>query len=288
MSMKVLSLFDGCSCARLALSSLGVSCDYYASEIDKYAQRVSDSNFADIHRLGDINNIDFKALGKFDLVIGGSPCTDLSISKRDRKGLAGDQSALFYKFLEAVETIKPTYFLLENVASMSKANKEEISRLMGVTPVNINSSLLTAQLRNRLYWCNWEVSQPADRGIELCNILENGWTDKAKSLCLDASYFKGASARHYLSKSVRQLVFNNWPADYGDAELRYSKGARLTPDIQYRPDGSRLLTSVECERLQGIPDNFTAGVSNTQRYKMIGNGFTVPVISHILKEIVAA
>lgn len=286
--MRVLSLFDGCSCARLALSSLGIPCDYYVSEIDRYAQIVSDSNFADIYRLGDINNIDFRSLGKFDLVIGGSPCTDMTINKRNRKGLAGDQSSLFYKFLEAVEIIRPTYFLLENVASMSNANKEEISRLMGVTPVNINSSLLTAQLRNRLYWCNWNVPQPADLGIKLRSILEDGWTDRVKSVCLDATYFKGSSARHYLSKSVRQLVFNDWPLEYGEATLGYRSGARLTPEISYRPDASRLLTPIECERLQGIPDNFTESVSKTQRYKMIGNGFTVPVISHILKEIVAA
>ena len=122
--MRVLSLFDGISCGRVALerADIAVEC-YYASEIDKYAEAVSQKNYSDIIRLGDVRNIDFtQFIGKIDLIIGGSPCQDLSIAKQNRQGLSGERSVLFWKFVEAVKTIKPKYFLLENVASMSKEN----------------------------------------------------------------------------------------------------------------------------------------------------------------------
>lgn len=147
--MRVLSLFDGISCGRVALLRAKIAVNaYFASEIDKYAIKISEKNYPDIVRLGDIRKIDFSQfIGKIDLIIGGSPCQDLSIAKQNRQGLNGERSGLFWKFVEAIQTIKPKYFLLENVASMSKENLEIISKALGVEPVLINSSLVSAQQR---------------------------------------------------------------------------------------------------------------------------------------------
>lgn len=151
--MRVLSLFDGISCGRIALERAGILVEsYYASEVDKYAISVAQKNYPDTIQLGDINTIDFKQfVGKIDLIIGGSPCQDLSVAKQNREGLSGKQSGLFWKFVEALETIKPRFFLLENVASMSKENKDIISKALGVEPILINSALVSAQQRKRLY-----------------------------------------------------------------------------------------------------------------------------------------
>ena len=132
--MRVLSLFDGISCGRLALERAGIPVEvYYASEIDKYAIKVSEKNYPDIIRLGDVREIDFsRFIGKIDLIIGGSPCQDLSIAKKNRQGLEGEKSGLFWKFVEAVKTIKPKYFMLENVASMSNENKQIITDTLGI------------------------------------------------------------------------------------------------------------------------------------------------------------
>ena len=118
--MRVLSLFDGISCGRIALERAGILVEsYYASEVDKYAISVAQKNYPDTIQLGDINTIDFKQfVGKIDLIIGGSPCQDLSVAKQNREGLSGKQSGLFWKFVEALETIKPRFFLLENVANV--------------------------------------------------------------------------------------------------------------------------------------------------------------------------
>lgn len=188
--MRVLSLFDGISCGRVALERAGISADtYYASEIDKYAIAISQKNYPDIIRLGDVRDIDFSQfIGKIDLIMGGSPCQDLSIAKKNRQGLSGERSGLFWKFVEAVEIIKPKYFLLENVASMSKENRDIITNTLRVEPVLINSALVSAQQRKRLYWCNWEVTQPKDKGIYLKDILEKGLAMTDKSYCLTARY----------------------------------------------------------------------------------------------------
>lgn len=146
--IRVLSLFDGISCGRVALERAGIPVEvYYASEIDKYAIQITQKNYPNTIQLGDINNIDFtQFIGKVDLIMGGSPCQDLSIAGK-RKGLAGERSGLFYKFVEAIEVIKPKYFLLENNYGMPQEAYEEMSRLMGCYPIMINSALLSAQTR---------------------------------------------------------------------------------------------------------------------------------------------
>lgn len=288
--MNVLSLFDGMSCGQIALERAGIKVDtYYASEIDKYAIQITQKNYPGTIQLGDINNINLKQFDNIDLLIGGSPCQDLSIAKKDRQGINGSKSGLFWKYIEALKSVKPKYFLFENVASMKKIDRDIISKELGVQPISINSSLVSALNRERLYWTNIpNIIQPENKNIYVVDILQDdleienkyyltdiaverlvkinirakekglGYKDciiddlnNSKFLCLDANYFKGADGK-------RSVI--------------------LAKDL-------RMATPVECERLQTLPDNYTEGVSNTQRYKMLGNGWTVDVIAHIFKYI---
>lgn len=202
--MKVLSLFDGISCARVALDRARIPVEaYYASEIDKYASAVSRKNYQDIIRVGDVKNLwinkkwngdtDITCLGgKVDLLIGGSPCQDLSISKRDRKGLDGEKSGLFWEYVRILRELKPKYFILENVASMPKEAKDIISRELEVEPIMINAALVSAQQRKRLFWTNIKgVILPEDKGILLRDILEpkvsDEYTVRPKSNTIRAS-----------------------------------------------------------------------------------------------------
>jgi DNA-cytosine methyltransferase len=170
--MRVLSLFDGISCARVALDRAGLPVsEYLACEIDKHAIKVSTKNYPDIVHLGDVRTV--HDVGAIDLLIGGSPCTDLSIAKNNRQGLAGEHSSLFWEYVRILEEVKPTWFILENVASMPKADKEIITETLGVEPVMINAALVSAQSRKRLFWTNLPQSGlPADRGILLKDILQ--------------------------------------------------------------------------------------------------------------------
>jgi DNA (cytosine-5)-methyltransferase 3A len=207
--MNVLSLFDGMSCGRIALERLGIKVDnYYASEIDKYAMKVSAANYPDIIQVGDITKLDLSTLPKIDLIMGGSPCQGFSVAG---KGLAFDdpRSALFFEFVRCVSELKPKYFLLENVR-MKKEYLDVISEYMGVEPIMINSALVSAQNRVRFYWTNIPgVEQPEQRGIVLRDILETQTNEKpvkdternqrhyrnddAKSLCMTATMYKGAN-----------------------------------------------------------------------------------------------
>lgn len=314
--MIVLSLFDGMSCGRLALERNGVKVDkYYSSEVDKYAIKVSEDNYPDVVRLGDVTewkdwDIDW---GSIDLLIGGSPCQGFSFAG---KQLAFDdpRSKLFFTFLDIKNHIQPLNpnlkFILENV-KMKKETLDAISGLMGVQPVFINSSLVSAQNRQRFYWCSSEVRQPEDKEIKLPDILESGIVDRDKSFCVDANYFKGGNLKSYFEKHRRQLVMyqpckvserggrltvcgTRGDDKLGEVVRGYevsadSKSGCLTTVLKdnYVCEDYvvRKLTPVECERLQTVPDNYTKAVSNTQRYKMLGNGWTVDVICHIIKEI---
>jgi DNA (cytosine-5)-methyltransferase 3A len=300
LKMKILSLFDGCSCGRVALERVGISVEaYYASEIDKHAEAISRKNYPDIIRLGDIKDITQPP--KCDLVIGGSPCTSLSIAARQKEsGLEKGESTLFWEFIRVLKLMKPEHFLFENVASMKKTDRDKISEILGVEPVMINSALVSAQQRKRLYWANFPITQPCDKGLMLKDILQDGYSEREKSLCLTATDYK-ASIQQYLEKGARQMVFTK-PIRVANYSGKNSQGYRV-----YSVDGKSVtlasragglgaktglyevlkgygskLTPVEAERLQTLPDNYTEGVSATQRCKMIGNGFTVDVIVHIL------
>lgn len=446
--MNILSLFDGISCGRVALDRAGISVNkYYASEIDKYAIQISQKNYPDIIRLGDVNNwedwdIDWSSI---DLILAGSPCQGFSFAG---KQLAFDdkRSALFFRFAEIlahVQSINPDVkFLLENVR-MKKDYERVITSVVGVEPIMINSALVSAQNRKRLYWCNWHVEQPDDNGILLkdiihenivitgcseipkfnCNpsgrgmngmvtpvtatksltlttnkgegskiaipfdsvigirqkprgknkggvyadkspaLTRNSWehnnhlmfaVDKEKSNCITSSIGR-TTDREYFYKNQGQLVYCLQPyivpfdktlqildkevikgkigyfrtdsqanrvysihgkavtlcgdAGGGAAKMEQYLFGCITPDrIEKKQNGQRFsdgkkfytltsqdkhgvlidgyirkLTPIECERLQTLPDKYTEGVSNTQRYKCLGNGWTVDVITHILK-----
>jgi len=381
--INVLSLFDGMSCGQIALDKLGVEVDkYYASEIDKYAMTIAKKNYPNILHIGDVTQVDGTKLDKIDLMIGGSPCQGFSFAGK-QLNFKDPRSALYFEFVRLLKETKPKYFLLENVR-MKKEFQAIITKDLGVEPIMINSSLLSAQNRVRLYWTNIpNVTQPNDLGIVLKDIIEDGVTDRTKSHCLDANYFKGGNLKSYFEKHRRQLIFSkDGLCHVGDADLKgndsikrvyhpdgksptlttmqgghrepkvlvksiqvgtvnkggqgdriYSpegKGISLTAQSggtagngnmlivggafrgRYQEDGSikqeleirsdektntvttvqkdnvvisnatyRKLTCLECERLMTVPDNYTEGVSNTQRYKMLGNGWSVDVIKHI-------
>jgi len=466
--MNILSLFDGISCGRLAFERAGIPVDkYYSSEIDKYAIQVTQKNRPDTIQIGDVNAVNFaEYAGKIDIIIGGSPCQDLSIAKQNREGLRGKRSGLFWRYVDALAAIRPKWFLLENVASMRNEDRDAITEtLKRIYPdtqcVMINSALVSAQQRKRYYWTNWYVEQPEDKGILLKDILEtdgigcrvigrrtdeNGirhddWdtktkqrveinkdpqkancistvskdsmvaeplvpfvesklsdieqkfgeiptmfnpynkqkiTDKAptqtaqcgsqtksstvlivepvnletyfrnfgtkgkiippdaeKTQTLTASMGCGGGNTPLLAEPVKPnrvggfyeqvtrwgIYDKNGTSPTLTASMGMGGGfvpmvsepvedQKETPDGVYSvqnksiyltkngqkkgpyainlPDGNyviRKLTPIECERLQTLPDNWTAGISNSQRYKAIGNGWTVDVIAHILKQI---
>lgn len=280
--MNVLSLFDGMSCGQIALKRLGAKVDnYYASEIDKYAIKVAKKNFPNTIHLGDVQQVMWPESfdgHKIDLLIGGSPCQGFSFAGK-QLNFDDPRSALFFEFVRLLKECKPKYFMLENVR-MKQEFQDIISSYLGVRPIMINSSLLSAQNRVRLYWTNIpNVTQPQDMGIVLKNILEDGFVDRDKAHCLDANYFKGGNLKSYFEKHRRQLVFTkDGICHVGDADI---KDNVVTVNNMYY----RKLTPLECERLQTVPDGYTEGVSNTQRYKMLGNGWTVDVIAHIFKNI---
>jgi len=298
--MKVLSLFDGISCARVALERAGIPVELYiASEIDKYAIQISSKNYPDIVHVGDVKDIagvkDPLSCYSYDLLIGGSPCQDLSIAKRNRKGLSGDRSGLFWEYVRILLSCNPKYFILENVASMPKEAMEEITDILGVQPIMINASLVSAQNRKRLFWTNIpNVTQPSDKGILLKDILINGIAEREKSLVVTATYSR-ACPQDYFGKSSRQLIKVGHFNKGGQGDRVYSiQGKSVTLSALGGGRGAktglyetnlgtyRKLHPIECERLQGLPDNYTEGVSNTQRYKTLGNAFNVDVVAHIL------
>ena len=347
--MNVLSLFDGMSCGQIALKKLGVPVkNYFASEIDKFAIKVAKANFPDMVHLGDVQNVktsgqylldEFDCGHKIDLLIGGSPCQGFSFAGK-QLNFEDPRSQLFFEYIRLLKALKPKYFMLENVR-MSKQSQQIITEYLGVEPVEINSNLVSAQNRRRLYWTNIPVDGlPEDKGTVLANILEDGYTDREKSYCLDASYYKGGGAsnvRLYFEKSRRQIVFGSGMNVIGTATdikgresirrvygvdgkaptLLATTGGNTQPKILQRARGFnkgglkaldgktptistsawehnnhltldegttwRKLSPVECERLQTVPDGYTDHVSNTQRYKMLGNGWTVDVVKHLFK-----
>jgi DNA-cytosine methyltransferase len=283
--INVLSLFDGISCGRIALERAGIKVNnYFASEIDKHAIKVTQHNYPNTIQLGDVREIKAENLPKIDLLIGGSPCQGFSFAG---KGLNFEdpRSKLFFEFARLKNEIKPKYFLLENV-KMKTEHQNIISEILGVKPILINSELVSAQSRERLYWTNIPITQqPTDRCILLKDIIEDGFIDRSKAYCIDANYWKGGNFTQYYKKARRQLVFKDKSQtilstiykENAKSMLQRKKLGLVISDGDY----ARKLTPIECERLQTVPDNYTSCVSDTQRYKMLGNGWTVDVIAHI-------
>ena len=308
----VLSLFDGLAGARLALDRADIPVKtYYSSEIDKYAIKVSSTNYPDIVQLGDINNWHNWDIDQPDLIIGGSPCTGFSVAGK-HLNFEDPQSKLFFVYIDILAHYRPRYFLLENV-KMKKEWRDRITSCVqeiypDVEPILINSALVSAQNRSRYYWTNIpDVAQPDDKGILLKDIIHDGFVDRDKSYACTASG-NYTSPDNYYERKRGQIVFKdieffndyikNSPVSIvGTKRERSLPGQRIIIDSKFsilRANGERegitqdnvkyrKLDPVEYERLQTIPDNYTNHASNTQRYKMIGNGFTIDVIAHILK-----
>jgi DNA (cytosine-5)-methyltransferase 3A len=386
--MNVLSLFDGMSCGQQALEQAGIKVEnYFASEIDKYAIQVTMANYPNTKQLGSVVDVNAADLPKIDLLIGGSPCQSFSFAGK-RKGMSTKdeqeiltlehylelksdgfefegQSYLFWEYMRLLNETKPKYFLLENV-KMSKKWKDTLSKAIGVEPILINSNLLSAQNRQRLYWTNIpNIEQPKDKDILLKDIIEQE---------VDSKYFLSEKSMAWLNNRIEKkhkfipripnqieksnclkvggkgvddlIVHNMMPrsstnGNGGSGHLSRNDGKTYCLDtgrtnsgsihikseeidvigcgirgrnngkgiyksnLEFRNDGKsntlllntntslakvnlriRRLTPIECERLQTVRDNYTNFVSDTQRYRMLGNGWTVDVIAHIFKYII--
>lgn len=345
--MNVLSLFDGFSCGQIALNRLGKKIDkYYASEIDKYAIKVTQHHFPKTIQLGDVEKLMPDQLPKIDLLIGGSPCQGFSYSGAG-KAFDDPRSKLFWHYVRILEAIKPRYFLLENVA-MKQEYQDVISEALGVQPILINSNLVSAQNRKRLYWTNiTNIEQPKDKNIYWGNVRNYGenskhyyYTDKAiawllkhqarsgkklkihanneKMQMIEASHYKGYSQQRFFGVvdfPEDTQVVAAMRRRYTDDDIRKDGKGKPKQYIEFWYDGKinclttvqkdnvvipftlperilasnfffRYITIPECCRLQTVPDDwFDKIVSKTQAYKMLGNGWTIDVITHLLKNI---
>lgn len=298
--INVLSLFDGISCGQIALERAGFEVEnYFASEIDKYAMQVTMANYPNTKQLGDVRNVTAEQLPKIDLLIGGSPCQGFSFAGTGLN-FEDERSKLFFEFVRLKNELKPKYFLLENV-KMKQEFQDIISEQLGVKPIMINSSLVSAQNRERLYWTNIPViGQPNDKGILLKDIIEDGECLKDKSQTILATLYK-ENAKSMIKRNKQGLLIlkNIYPkkGQNGNVYSIFGKcktlsagvgikgngiGSSNAPKIEsINADGWRKLSPLECERLQTVPDGYTKYVSDTQRYKALGNGWTVDVISFI-------
>jgi len=285
--MNVLSLFDGISCGQIALNKANIQYNnYFASEIDKNAIKVTQHHYPNTIQLGDVTKIEFIA-SKIDLLIGGSPCQSFSKSGK-MEGFDG-KSGLFFEYLRIKEEVKPTYWLLENV-KMKKEWKDIISGYLGVQPILINSNLFSAQNRPRYYWTNIPISDLVDKGIKLEDIvlddvlpitLTEVRTEEAKRIRRESML----NGKDFSPRRAKELV-----------QRKDNKSNCLTATFSTKEhlfknkneDGYRKMLPIEWERLQTIPDNYTLvdGMTNSQRYKMIGNGWTVDIIAHIFSHLV--
>ena len=267
----------------VALERAGIPVErYVAYEIDENAIKVSKHNYPQIEHCGDVTKADFTQNEGFDLLIGGSPCQDLC-SMGSHKGLAGEKSSLFFEFARALKEVKPKYFLLENNASMTKENKAIITRIMGVNPIMINSADFTPQNRKRLYWTNIPILKWTPKKLVLSDIAQP-IEQKQEFLITDKVFkylseeYTGRKTQRTVSASIRNLNEKSRCLTTCSGNISSNSGLCLYQDGEYF-----VATPIECERLQTLPDDYTFGISNTQRYKCIGNGWTVDVIAHILK-----
>jgi len=279
--MNILSLFDGMSCGQIALNKLGIKYDtYFASEIDKYAIQITQKNYPNTKQIGSVIEVKGIDLPKIDLLFGGSPCQSFSTMGLYRKGMGDSigfdgKSGLFWEFVRVIKETKPKYFLLENVM-MKKDWQKQISDALGVEPIKINSALLSHQRRNRLYWTNIpNIEQPKDLGLDFRDIIE-----------------KKVDEKYYLTERAVERVREKQGFDLVKEKAKclfatYYKNNSNSREGQIvdTDGGLRRLTPRECEILQTVPIDYTEGVSDTQRYKMLGNGWTVDVIAHIFKNI---
>jgi site-specific DNA-cytosine methylase len=274
--MIVLSLFNGMNTGRQALENVGIKVDkYYSSEIKPYAIELTQYHFPDTIQLGDVTKwrdwaIDWKSI---DLVLSGSPCQDLSAAGK-RAGINGKKSSLFFTFVEILEHIKElnpkVLFLQENVGSAPKLDIGIMSRALGIYPVRINSSLVTAQLRDRYYWSNiktkktmfdivTDIPQPKNRGILFKDIITSGKVERQKGLALLQSESRTVTSQDSIKKRAKRQFTN----------------------IIYENNLVRTVNKIEMCRLQGFPDNYCDILSTSKAGSLLGDGWTLPIIEHI-------
>jgi site-specific DNA-cytosine methylase len=265
--VNVLSLFDGMSCGQIALERAGIKTKrYFASEIEPNAIMITQKNYPNTIQLGDVTKWHEWELPKIDLLIGGSPCQGFSHAGK-QLNFNDPRSKLFFEFVDIKNTLKPKYFLLENV-KMKKEYQDIISEYLGVEPVRINSSLVSAQLRNRFYWTNIPyLDQPEDKGILLQDIIESGYVDREKSLCIREAESRPHTDlekmfKRYKEKSFSQIVY-------------------CGKDLN--PKNIRMLTQTELEKLQTVPVGYTQPLKRNEAASLLGNGWTVDVITHIFE-----
>lgn len=276
--MNVLSLFDGMSCGQIALERAGIKVDkYFASEIDKYAISVCLNNYPNTIQIGDVQKVNVSYLPKIDLIFGGSPCQGFSFAGK-QLNFEDPRSKLFFEYvriLKEIREINPNVkFLLENV-KMKKESENVISEILGVKPILINSQLVSAQNRQRLYWTNIDnVISPEQKNITWKHIREHDvddrfyYSEKALAWIKRHSERKNKKLRIWGDDEKIQMIE---ASHYKNYSAQRFFGIEDTKGLRY-------ITPLECERAQTLPDNYTDLVSNTQRYKMTGNGWTVDVI----------
>jgi len=288
---KILSLFDGISCAQLAMRNLNVvNYVYYASEIDKHAKNITAHNFPKTINIGDVKSVISDNYKNIYLLIGGSPCQNLS-SRGNKKGLKGDKSSLFYEYIRILKETTPKYFLLENVGSMSLKNRDIITNTIkniyrDVKNIKINSRLFVPQKRNRYYWTNIDFKTddlPKNMNKKVQDLLEPVVDDKYY-------YNEHNKKRSYIINSFNSKPESDLTIARTLKTMAYTGRASVDNCYTtiYKPVGRtnlRRLTPKEFERLQGIPDDYTSISNQTNRYKTIGNSFTIPVITWFLKYI---
>lgn len=293
--INVLSLFDGMSCGQIALKNLGIICEnYFASEIDNSAIKVTKDNFPKTKHIGDINKIDLEKLPKIDLLFGGSPCQGFSFAGK-QLNFKDSRSKLFFKFVEVLEFLKEKNnelkFLLENVP-MKKEYENEISRILNVKAICINSNLVSAQDRKRLYWTNINFEKPKDRGILLKDVV--GFESNIPKINETIEEIKKFTKREFqvsISKNGRIRPHRFDAKKSGISEI----GTIANPNdkcvtiiashapktYKSNPFEIHELTRNECEMIQNVPVNYTKSVSEKQAKKMLGNGWTVGIIESI-------
>lgn len=282
--MKVLSLCDGMSCGHIALERAGIHVDqYFAAEIKEIAIKVTKANYPDTIHIGDVNKISHKNgvlytekgnfdVGHIDMVMFGSPCQTFSIAMKTelRIGLEDKQkSGLFLECFRILQEVNPTFFLMENVARMKKDDEAFITKLMGVDPIRINSKLVCAQLRDRLYWTNIpNITTPLDKGIKLQDILTSGYTDREKARALLVSDSRPLTTKSRMLHRYRTTGFTTlvWEEKNNDETVRY-------------------MNQTELERCQTVPEGYTKCLTRNEAADVLGDGWTVDVIAHMLSYI---
>lgn len=292
--MKVLSLFDGISCGMVALERAGFFVERYAAyEIEENALKISKKNYPQIEHCGDVTTADFTQYKDFDILIGGSPCTNFSCSKHHKAKVAKERNPgegegwnLFMQYVRALHEVKPKYFLYENNFRNPQAITDAITKELGVEPIAIDSSLVSAQRRKRLYWTNIpNITQPADKGI----LLKDIFIFDEKLVRTDKRILQTAiKTKNYIKYDLMNTGHYSEPyrLHYLDGKSPTLPRSRTETKCNMLLDINdwttyKIISPIEAERLQTLPDNYTEGIPKTRRFEAIGNGWTVDVIAHI-------